>query len=66
MTNSQDVTRHLQRTVQEGQAPSDQQLIFDPTTGQLVVQRPSDRSPSPDAVVADQITQDGFFGIELL
>ncbi|MEK0194638.1 hypothetical protein [Microcoleus anatoxicus] len=61
MTNSQDVTRHLQRTVQEGQAPSDQQLMFDPTTGQLVVKKPSDRSPSPDAVVADQITQDGFF-----
>lgn len=61
MTNSQDVTRHLQRTVQEGEAPSDQPLMFDPTTGQLVVKRPSERAPSPDAVVADQITEDGFF-----
>ncbi len=66
MTNSQDVTRHLQRTVQEGQAPSDQQLMFDPTTGQLVVKKPSEPRPSPDAVVADQITEDGFFIIELL
>ena len=61
MTSSQDVTRHLQRTVQEGEAPSDQKLMFDPTTGQLVVKKPFDRSPSPDAVVADQITEDGFF-----
>ena len=66
MTNSQDVTRHLQRIVQEGQTPSDQQLIFDPTTGQLVVQRPSEPRPSPDAVVADQTAHDGFFGIKLL
>lgn len=62
MTNSQDVTRHLERTVKEGQTPKDKQLIFDPTTGQLVVQRPLQRKPSPDAVVADQITEDGFFG----
>ncbi len=62
MTNSQDVTRHLQRTVQEGEAPSDQQLMFDPTTGQLVVKKPYERKPSPDAVVADQIAEDGFFG----
>ena len=34
MTNSQDVTRHLERTVKEGQTPKDKQLIFDPTTGQ--------------------------------
>ncbi|MGK7919603.1 MAG: hypothetical protein AB4080_06300 [Trichodesmium sp.] len=61
MTNSQDVTRHLERTAQEGQAPRDQQLIFDPTTGQLVVQRPSERMPNPDAVSADQIAEDGFF-----
>ncbi|WP_341736741.1 hypothetical protein [Microcoleus sp. CAWBG640] len=61
MTNSQDVTRHLERTVQEGGTPSDQQLMFDPTTGQLVVKRPSERAPSPDAVVASQIAEDGFF-----
>lgn len=61
MTNSQDVTRHLERTVQEGQAPRDKQLIFDPTTGQLVLKRPLERMPSTDAVVADQITEDGFF-----
>lgn len=62
MTNSQDVTRHLERTVEEGQAPRDKQLIFDPTTGQLVVQGKLERMPSGDAVVADNITENGFFG----
>ncbi|MBC6481401.1 MAG: hypothetical protein GDA56_30255 [Hormoscilla sp. GM7CHS1pb] len=61
MTSSRNVQRHLERTVEEGEAPSDQQLVFDPQTGQLVVQRQGSRMPSPDAVVADQITEDGFF-----
>jgi hypothetical protein len=39
-----------------------QQLIFDPRTGQLVVQSNSEAKPNPDAVVADQIARDGFFG----
>jgi len=59
--NVQSVQRYLERTVEEGKAPSDQQLVFDPQTGQLVVQRQVSPMPSPDAVVADQITEDGFF-----
>ncbi len=51
MTNSQDVTGYLQRTVQEGEAPSDQKLTFDPTTGQLVVKKPSDTSASQDVSI---------------
>jgi hypothetical protein len=57
----QDVQRHLERTVNQGSAPSDQQLVFDPTTGELVVQSKGEAKPSPDAFVADQITEDGFF-----
>ena len=34
-----------------------QELVFDPTTGQLVVSN----NPSPDAVVASQATDDGYF-----
>ncbi len=59
--NPQAVQAHLERTVEQGTTPSDQQLVFDPVTGELVVQRKNAPKPSPDAVVADQITQDGFF-----
>ncbi len=61
MSNSQEVQQHLEKTVQQGQAPRDQQLVFEPGTGELVVQPQGSSKPSPDAVVADQITEDGFF-----
>jgi hypothetical protein len=38
------------------------ELVFDPTTGQLVVKRPAELLPNPDAVVVDAIAEDGFFG----
>ena len=59
--NPQAVQAHLERTVQQGTTPSDQRLEFDPTTGQLVVQRKNAPRSSPDAVVADQIAEEGFF-----
>jgi molybdopterin-synthase adenylyltransferase len=58
---SQRVENFLERTVQQGQSPQDQKLIFDPTTGELVVQGQNERLPNPDAVVADQIADEGFF-----
>ncbi|MFB2919682.1 HesA/MoeB/ThiF family protein [Aerosakkonema funiforme] len=58
---SQRVQTYLERTVQQGETPQDQKLVFDPTTGELVVQRNSESLPSPDAVVADQIAEEGFF-----
>ncbi|MEH1965835.1 HesA/MoeB/ThiF family protein [Nostoc sp.] len=56
----QGVQDFFQETVQEGQTPSDQNLIFDPITGDLAVYRKNDRLP-PDVVVADQIAEEGFF-----
>jgi hypothetical protein len=38
-----------------------ERLFFDPHTGQLLVQSNSEPKPNPDAVVADQVTSDGFF-----
>jgi hypothetical protein len=35
--------------------------VFDPTTGELVVQRANATLPNPDSVVADQIAEEGFF-----
>ncbi|MEH2191958.1 MAG: hypothetical protein V7K98_04755 [Nostoc sp.] len=58
---SQQVQNYLKTTVQQGETPQDQKLVFDPTTGELVVQTKNDRPPSPDAVVADQIAEEGFF-----
>jgi molybdopterin-synthase adenylyltransferase len=59
---SQLVTTYLEKAVQQGQTPQDQKLVFDPSTGELVVQRSNESLPNPDAVVADQITEEGFFG----
>ena len=39
----------------------DQVLVFDPETGDLVVQKKKDKKPSPDSVVATSIARDGFF-----
>lgn len=58
---SQRVENFLERTAEQGQTPQDQKLTFDPTTGELVVQRQNERLPNPDAVVADQIAEEGFF-----
>ncbi|MEH1965836.1 hypothetical protein [Nostoc sp.] len=55
---SQEVQNYLRRTVQAGGTPQDQQLVFDPRTGELVVQT----NPPPDAVVASTIAEEGFFG----
>lgn len=62
MTSSKEVQKHLEKLVKQGQISLDQQLVFDPTTGDLVVQKKGVIQLSPDAVVADSITQDGFFG----
>lgn len=62
MASSKEVQKHLEKLVKRGQTSLDQQLVFDPTTGDLVVQKKGVIQLSPDAVVADSITQDGFFG----
>ncbi|ASC71411.1 hypothetical protein XM38_023630 [Halomicronema hongdechloris C2206] len=61
MTDSQNVQEHLEIMTEEGAAPPNQELVFDPTTGQLVVKSISDPKPNPDAVTATQIAEDGFF-----
>ncbi len=52
-----DVERVMEERAGAGRAGA-QDLVFDPTTGQLIVTN----SPSPDAVVASQATDDGYFG----
>lgn len=58
---SQQVTNFLETTVQQGETPQNQKLVFDPSTGELVVQRSNEKPSNPDAVVADQIAEEGFF-----
>ncbi len=62
MTSSKEVQKHFEKIVKQGQRSLDQQLVFDPATGDLVVQKKGVIQVSADAVVADSITQDGFFG----
>lgn len=57
---SQEVQNFFETTVSEGQTPQNQQLIFDPTTGELVVMR-KNQTPPPDTVVADSTAREGFF-----
>lgn len=40
---------------------STNQLVFDPATGDLVVQTPGEAKPSIDAAPIDQVAADGFF-----
>ena len=47
--------------IADGQPRYDQQLVFDPVTGDLVALGAGDRRPSPDAVTADAIAEEGFF-----
>lgn len=58
---SQEVQNFFETTVAQGQTPQNQQLIFDPTTGELVVKKSLESLPSPDSVVADNIAKEGFF-----
>jgi hypothetical protein len=58
--NPQDVQQHLERVTKTQQGQLDQELIFNPSNGQLVVQT-SGEYRNPDATPADQITRDGFF-----
>ena len=58
---TKNVQNYLSDSVAQGATSKDQQLVFDPKTGELVVQPRGSRRPSPDAVVADQIAKDGFF-----
>ncbi|MGH3829547.1 MAG: hypothetical protein ACRDRS_03695 [Pseudonocardiaceae bacterium] len=55
---SGDVERLLERQAGNGASTTGQELVFDPTTGQLVVTN----QPSPDAVLATPTAEDGFFG----
>ena len=57
------VQEYFEDTVEQGTSPSDQQLVFDPATGELVVQSKEQPLPNPDATVADSIAEKGFFEI---
>ncbi len=54
---SADVERLLEQRAGSGPSPTTQELVFDPSTGQLVVTN----QPSPDAVLATPTAEDGFF-----
>ena len=58
---SRRVEGYLESTVEQGQSPQSQKLVFDPETGELVVQNSNEGLPSPDSVVADQTAEEGFF-----
>jgi len=63
MSSSRDtktIERHLSSIVQ-GEPRYDQQLVFDPVSGDLLALGAGDRRPSPDAVTADSIADEGFF-----
>jgi hypothetical protein len=57
---SEDVENYLEKlTNQEDE--DDQVLMFDPQTGELVVQNKKDERLTPDSVIATSIAKDGFF-----
>jgi hypothetical protein len=54
---SGDVEQLLEQQAGNSPSTTGQELVFDPTTGQLVVTN----QPSPDAVLATPTAEDGFF-----
>ena len=58
--DTKTIEDHLTDIV-EGEPRYDQQLVFDPVSGDLVALNANDRRPSPDAVTADSIAEEGFF-----
>jgi hypothetical protein len=58
--DTKTITEHLEGIV-DGNQRYDQQLVFDPITGDLVALGAGAPRPSPDAVTADSIAEEGFF-----
>ena len=58
--DTKTIEDHLSGIV-DGEHRYDQQLVFDPLTGDLVALDAGARRPSPDAVTADSIAEEGFF-----
>jgi len=57
--NPQAIQEQLE-VIEQGR-DNQEQLFFDPRTGQLLVQSNSEPKPNPDVIVADQTARDGFF-----
>ncbi len=45
----------------ETEDDDDRVLVFNPETGELIIQQKKDERPSTDSVIATSIAQDGFF-----
>ena len=58
--DTKTIEDHLSSIV-DGEPRYDQQLVFDPVTGDLVALDAGAHRPSPDAVTADSIAEEGFF-----
>jgi len=56
-----DIGEHLKRMTSGEDDEEDQVLVFDPKTGELIVQSPNEAKPNPDSVIATSIAKDGFF-----
>jgi hypothetical protein len=57
---AEKVWKHLEALAENGEAPSGQQLIIDPNTGELVVLEQGTKKPA-DAIVVDQAAKRGFW-----
>jgi hypothetical protein len=56
--SNQVITKTLEE-MNKGLANNSNQLVFDPSTGEFVVAKPSQQLP-PDATTINSIAQDGF------
>lgn len=60
-----DIEKFLEEKVVDSEAETeeddDRVLVFNPETGELIIQQKEDERPSPDSVIATSIAKDGFF-----
>ncbi len=62
--DSNDIEKFLEEKVVDTESETDEDdrvLVFNPETGELIIQQKEDARPSPDAVIATSIAKDGFF-----
>ncbi len=61
MANNTNPKKVQEELAKKNQQSSVKKLMFDPNTGELIVQAPTEQEQAPNAVVVDSIYKDGFF-----
>ncbi|MFN3284617.1 MAG: hypothetical protein ACK40Q_10340 [Pseudothermotoga sp.] len=60
-SDQKDIVEYLRRVTENNVNDEDEVLVFDPESGELIVQNPRERKPHSDSVVITSIVRSGWF-----